>query len=130
MDGRVQLPVIDYLRRRCDVDHVDTITEPGPVKILAEAHNGRGNGGGNGSPPVQLGTIRDRLDISIHHHGSRTVAVVAHDDCAGNPVGRAEQLEQLARATAWVREHWPQVDVIGLWVDADWRVEEIPTTHG
>jgi hypothetical protein len=30
MDGRAQLPVIEWLKRECGVDYVDTITEPGP----------------------------------------------------------------------------------------------------
>ncbi len=35
LDGRVQLPVIRYLQRRCNVAYVDTITEPAPNLILA-----------------------------------------------------------------------------------------------
>ncbi len=36
IDGRVQLPVINYLADYFDVDYVDSITEAGPVAILAE----------------------------------------------------------------------------------------------
>jgi hypothetical protein len=36
MDGRVQLPVIDYLRKRFGVEHVDSVIEAGPNLILAE----------------------------------------------------------------------------------------------
>jgi len=36
MDGRTQIPVIDYVKRRFRVDHVDMITEPRPIRILAE----------------------------------------------------------------------------------------------
>lgn len=36
MDGRTQVPVIEFMKSRCGVDYVDMVTEPGPVKILAE----------------------------------------------------------------------------------------------
>jgi hypothetical protein len=35
MDGRVQLPVNNWLRKRFNANFVDTITEPGPNRILA-----------------------------------------------------------------------------------------------
>ena len=35
MDGRVQLPVIYYLKERFGVPYVDVITEPGPVALLS-----------------------------------------------------------------------------------------------
>ena len=36
MDGRTQLPVIEFLKDKFGVEFVDTITEPGPVRILAD----------------------------------------------------------------------------------------------
>ena len=35
MDGRVQLPVINYLKQKFNVEFIDTITEVGPNKIIA-----------------------------------------------------------------------------------------------
>jgi hypothetical protein len=36
MDGRVQMPVINYLAARFGADFVDSVTEAGPVLYLAE----------------------------------------------------------------------------------------------
>lgn len=36
MDGRVQIPIIEFLKKKFKVDYVDMITEPGIDKILAE----------------------------------------------------------------------------------------------
>ncbi len=36
MDGRVQFPVLEYLKHKYEVDLVDSITEAGPLKILSE----------------------------------------------------------------------------------------------
>ena len=36
MDGRTQLPTINWAMKELNVDYVDSITEAGPDKILAE----------------------------------------------------------------------------------------------
>jgi hypothetical protein len=41
IDGRVQLPVIEFLKNRFGVDFVDCITEAAPVRILAGETNRR-----------------------------------------------------------------------------------------
>ena len=114
MDGRTQLPVIEWVRRECGVDYVDTVTEPGPVRILAD-----------GTDAAALESIRRRLAISVAKHGSRRVAIVAHTDCAGNPVDKATQLSQLHAAAARVLSWGVGVQVDLLWLDSDWRVERV-----
>ncbi len=111
MDGRVQLPVIEYLMARHGVRHVDMITEPGPVRILADDEE-------------SSRSIEKRISISLEAHGSAGVVVVAHADCAGNPLGREAQLGQLRKAVSKLAERFPGVPVRGLWVGADWEVEE------
>ncbi|MEO0026524.1 MAG: carbonic anhydrase [candidate division WOR-3 bacterium] len=112
MDGRVQLPVIAWLKADTGADYVDNITEPGPVKILAEGRN-----------RVLLGSIRRRVKISVERHGSRLVAIIAHHDCAGNPVDERTQRRQLERAIRRVESWGLGVRVVGLWVNEQWQVE-------
>lgn len=114
MDGRTQLPVIDYLKRKCRVDYVDMITEPAPAKILAENSN-----------VAQLNSIRHRLEISIERHGSEHVAVVAHHDCAGNPVDDKTQLKQIQESIKTIRSWGFKGALLGLWIDGNWIVHEI-----
>jgi len=114
MDGRVQLPVIEYLMRRTGAGYVDSITEPGPIRLLAEEPEGE-----------QARSIMSRIDISVHEHGSRFIAVVGHYDCAGNPLGQQEQEAQTLSAVETIAAKWPDVQVIGLWVDSGWRVHEL-----
>ncbi len=54
-------------------------------------------------------------DISINKHGSHVVAVVAHHDCAGNPVAKEQQLHQLALAINMINEWGYDAEVLGLW---------------
>ena len=114
MDGRVQLPVNEYLRKELSVDYVDTITEAGPVRILADD---------NESSLAR--SILNRVDISVNKHKSKVVTIVAHHDCAGNPFDKDEQLEQLKAAVRWLTEKYPETKILGLWIGSDWVVEKI-----
>jgi hypothetical protein len=114
MDGRTQDPVTQFLRDRYGVEYVDQITEPGIVKRLAS--------GGGGSEPSHA-WLRQKVSISTDHHHSSVIAVVAHAECAGNPVDRSTQVEQLQTAVERVRSWQPSATVVGLWVEpqaGDW----------
>jgi carbonic anhydrase len=114
MDGRAQLPVIEFLKKKFGVDHVDVITEAGPIKALADD-----------ADKETLASIRRRILVSVDKHHSQAIAVVGHHDCAGNPVGEAEQRRQIVRSAAVVRSWAPAAEVLGLWVNEDWQVEEV-----
>lgn len=114
MDGRVQLPVTNYMKSRFKADYVDMITEPGPCLILAE-----------GNPEELLGSILKRIEISIKNHKSGALAVVGHFDCAGNPADRENQIEQIKKALAFLRREYRRPEMVGLWVNENWEVEEI-----
>jgi hypothetical protein len=114
MDGRVQQPVSELLGKMYGVQYVDTITEPGPVRILAEGTN-----------KSAIDSIAGRIDISVNKHGSRTIALAAHHDCAGNPVDKETQLKQLAVAVEFLKSSNPGCEVIGLWVDDSWNAVRV-----
>ena len=114
MDGRVQLPVIRYLQKRFDVEYVDSITEVGPNLILSEEKK---------TAPVQ--SVLERLKISIEKHNSAGVAIVGHHDCAGNPASKDDQIVHIKKAIELLRQHHENTEIIGLWVDENWRVQEI-----
>jgi hypothetical protein len=115
MDGRTQLPVIDYMKNKFNVDYVDVITEPGPVKVIAEQRS-----------VFQVHSIQQRVMISQEKHGSKHLALVAHHDCAGNPVEKDKQIEQLRTSLDSIRLWGFKGSVIGLWVDENWEVQEVP----
>ena len=114
MDGRVQLPVIRYLQKRFNVDYVDSITEAGPNLILSEAKN-----------TSSTQAIFERLKISVENHHSAGVAIVGHHDCAGNPASENDQIVHIKKAIQLIRQHYENIEVIGLWVDKNWDVHEI-----
>jgi hypothetical protein len=114
MDGRVQDPVNTFLKKHFDATYVDVITEPGPNRILAD-----------GAPPELLESVLARIRISVEKHRSGGLAVVGHHDCAGNPAGPEEQTGHTKAAVARLREAFPGLPVLGLWVDADWVVTDL-----
>ena len=114
MDGRVQLPVIRYLQMRFNVDYVDCITEAGPDLILSESKD-----------TIVIQSIFDRLEISIENHQSVGVAIVGHHDCAGNPAPKEEQIKHIQKAVELLRVQFENLEIIGLWVDENWKVQEV-----
>ena len=114
MDGRVQLPVISFLQKRFNAEYVDSITEAGPNRILAEE-----------APFGNLESIYRRLDISVFKHGSVGIAVAGHYDCAGNPEPKDVQNDHVRKALKLLKRKYEKIEIIGLWVDEHWTVHEV-----
>jgi len=114
MDGRVQVPVIEYIKTRYQVDFVDMITEAGPIFALSQS----------GEDNIAE-SIRKRAELSVQKHRSRLIALVAHDDCAGNPVGKDAQIQQVRLALRNVAAWDIGVQVVGLWIDEHGGVEKV-----
>ena len=74
MDGRAQVPVIEYMQQRFNIDYVDMITEAGPNKILSEC-----------KATDVIESLKKKVAISVYKHNSQIIAVAGHYDCAGNP---------------------------------------------
>ena len=115
MDGRIQLPVLEYLSGRFGVKYIDNITYVGPVGLAPTTAD---------SPAVE--SIFRLVDISMRVHASKGLAVVAHHDCAGNPVPQSKQLEQLKAWMEKLDQTYPGFEIIGLWLDEDFKVHEYP----
>jgi len=114
MDGRVQIPVIEWMKKQYSADYVDMITEPGPNKILAE----------NKPSPI-LDSIKNRVEISVRKHRSSVCAIFGHFDCAGNPVEKETQIHQIKTAMKTIQSWGFPITVIGLWIDEQWNVHKI-----
>ncbi len=114
MDGRVQEFVSCYLKNRFSAQFVDTITEPGPNRIIAEQDDFH-----------SIRSIQNRLRISIEKHNSVGIAIVGHEDCAGNPVEKSEQILHLQKSTQWLKKQFAGIEIIALWVELSGKISEI-----
>ncbi len=112
MDGRVQEPVISWIKNNFKVDFVDMITEPGMDGYLADSKS-------------DVSRIQKKVNIALNRKGSiNTVFVVGHYDCLGNPVGDKTHKEQIDIAVEKVKAWKLDAIVVGLWVSANWVVEK------
>ncbi len=109
MDGRIQIPAIDYLQEFFKADYVDIISEAGPNAILA-----------NKTDPNLLQSIYNRVDISVGQHHSVGIALIGHHDCAGNPSSDSKQQQQIVNGVKCIQQAYAGSQVIGLWVDKTW----------
>jgi carbonic anhydrase len=110
IDGRVQEPVINWMKVRYGLDYVDMITEPGPVRLIAKAD------------PVALESIKRRILISTDKHHSDVIAVVGHHDCAGNSVPREQQAEQIRKSIELLKTWNLNTKLVGIYVSDTWLV--------
>lgn len=83
IDGRVQLPLINWIKENYDTDFVDMITEPGPDKVLSTSED------------KKIEPIKSKILISHKAHGSGLIFVAGHHDCAANPVSGEEHVNQV-----------------------------------
>ena len=113
MDGRIQEPVANYIKKKYNVLFVDMITDAGPVKILSNKKSDN------------LESIISCIDTSLKKHKSKGIAIVAHHGCAGNPISDEEQKELLQKAVFFVINKYINISVCGLWVDKNRKVEKI-----
>ena len=111
MDGRIQIPLINWIKENFSVDYVDTITEPGIDKQVADN--------------TDLESIKTKVGISINKHESELIIVSGHYDCAGNPVSNEEHITQIKKGIEVISSWNLGVKVVGVWVDDTWKINTV-----
>ena len=107
MDGRVQLPTITFLQTAFNANMLTGSPKPGPVCIFART-----------TDLIILNSIFTRVDISVRQHGSQWNCCLLAPGLRREPADDdACQKAQLKRSVIFLKEAYPNVDVIGLWID-------------
>lgn len=109
MDGRVQQPICEWLKKNYNIDFVDTITEAGMDKQFFDKVN----------------EIKSKVEISVNKHKSKTVIITGHHDCAGNPVSKEEHIRLTKEAAAVIKSWNFPITVVGAWVNQEWQIEVV-----
>jgi carbonic anhydrase len=115
IDGRALPTALDWVTANSDVDHVDVITAPGMDGALAD-------GTAVGDDALES------LLVSMVAHGTRSVVVVGHDDCAGHPAPPQDRARIITEAMARVAARHPDLAVRGLHVQQStvgWAAREV-----
>ena len=111
MDGRIQIPLTNWIKENFSVDYVDAITEPGIDKLVADN--------------TDLESIKIKVGISINKHESELIVVSGHYDCAGNPVSNEEHITQIKKGIEVISSWNLGVKVVGVWVDDTWKINTV-----
>ena len=111
MDGRVQLPVLQWIKDNYPVDFVDVITEAGMDNVLCNQEDIR--------------EVLRSITISVNINKSTRLFVVGHYDCRGNPVEEKDHRQEISAAVKRLKGHWPEHEIVGLWVNKNWAVEVV-----
>ena len=111
MDGRIQIPLTNWIKENFSVDYVDIITEPGIDKQVADN--------------TDLESIKTKVGISINKHESELIVVSGHYDCAGNPVSNEEHITQIKKGIEVISSWNLGVKVVGFWVDDTWKINTV-----
>ncbi|MHC4873375.1 MAG: carbonic anhydrase [Planctomycetota bacterium] len=108
IDGRAQLPALEFLKEKFNSGLIDNITEPGIV-----------------SSGEVLDAILSKIEISMSVHKSKTITVAAHHDCAGNSLTETEQKAQLKTAKEFLQKRYESIEIHTLWIDENFIVKEV-----
>jgi len=111
MDGRIQIPLTNWIKENFSVDYVDTITEPGIDKLVADN--------------TDLESIKIKVGISINKHESELIVVSGHYDCAGNPVSNEQHITQIKKGIEVISSWNLGVKIVGVWVDDTWKINTV-----
>lgn len=110
IDGRVQLPVINWILNNYDVKYVDMITSPGVNGVLANKNS-------------NVADIFDKLSFSNDGHSTELIFIVGHHDCLANPVDDEIHKKQIIKSVERIKESYSAPTIIGLWVDNEFGVQ-------
>ena len=105
------IPLNAWIKENYSVDYVDTITEPGDDKTIADNS--------------VLESIKTKISISINAHKSELIVLSGHYDCAANPVSNEEHVEMIKKGVEIISSLNLGVKVIGVWVDDSWNVNPL-----
>ena len=113
IDGRFQKRVQSQVVTRVGVRYVDTVTSAGAVKHFA------------GEVTAEGRRLLEQVAVSIDAHDSKRLAIVAHGDCAGNPVSDATQKAQLEEATTTLSRLLPEMTISAFFLDPGGGFERV-----
>jgi carbonic anhydrase len=106
IDGRVQIPVAEFIKNNYHVDYVDMITVPGPDRVLSES-----------ADIDEIESVKKKVLISCDRHESRLIFVAGHYDCAANPCDEKTHRLEIRRAAENMKKWNTRSEVYGIWVD-------------
>lgn len=117
VDGRVQRPLLQWVRDSLSLEELDCLTVPGPDAALCEAG-------------AEYDRARKLATFLAEKREHACALVAGHWDCLGNPVGQARHREQIVRAAGELHGWGIAPRTLGLWIDEGWEVSVVTELEG
>jgi carbonic anhydrase len=111
IDGRVAMPVTQFIKDKHGVAFVDYITEAGMDGFIFQ--------------PGALEGILRKVDFSFKNHRSSILYIVGHTECSGNIVDDEQHKKDILAAVERLKRLRPSVAVGGLFVDKEWKASPV-----
>ncbi len=111
MDGRVQLPVLQWIKENYPVDFVDVITEAGMDNVLCNQEDIR--------------EVLRSITISVDVNKSTRLFVVGHYDCRGNPVEENVHRQEISDSVKRLKGIGPRMRSLAFGSTQTWQVEVV-----
>jgi len=112
IDGRVQIPVIEWINTNYGIKYVDMITKPGMDGFLSEDSS-------------DVSEIIKEIQITIDVHASKNIFIIGHYECAGNPVDGNTHKRQIIKSVERIKSIFNDLNVVGLWVSDNFSVQMV-----
>lgn len=112
IDGRTQMPLLNWILKNYPVKYVDLITEPGIDGVLADENR-------------DIHDVLKKVDLSIKKHGSRIIFIAGHSDCKGNDVSNDIHKEHILAGVRRLKPIYSDKEITGVWMELDKEIVEI-----
>ena len=114
MDGTIQLPAIDFVKKLWKVNRIDVITEAAPEKILSEPRD-----------QEIINHICQNIEASLIDQHTKRLAIISHSNCDINKVSDSRKKEMLCQAVSYLKARYPGTEVVGIWFDDNIKATKI-----
>jgi hydrogenase maturation factor len=114
IDGRIQIPVVEFLRNLWNVEWVDVVTEIAPERLLSD-----------GNEEESVRRIHENITASLVQQLEARLAVASHSGCDCNNVPDEEKREMVRASVRILREAHQDASIIGVWVDETGTVSQL-----
>ena len=114
MDGTIQLPAIDFVKKLWKVNRIDVITEAAPEKILSETKDQK-----------TIERICQNIEASLCDQHTKRLAIVSHSGCEINIVSDKSKKEMLLKAVNYLKARYMDAEVTGIWFDGNIKASKI-----
>jgi len=106
IDGTVQLPAIDFVKKMWNVPWVDVITEVAPERAFSDA-----------TSKAEVDHILNNIKSSLVNQQRKRLAIVSHSSCDVYKVSDEKKIEMLHLAVNFLSQSFPDASVTGIWID-------------